>query len=1450
MAASTHIIKAQEYQIGLSDQREAHQVQTNISGLQETRINTLLNEVLNKFEDKDFIYQFNTIELDLGSMRKSNYENELVYRLEEELTKYLSYNILENGRLREGHRIETYERLLDNLEYFLENGHFKWNSTHGLTPMKLWSNLLTTQPQELLQLLKKLGKQEAIRKRMIFQFQEETLEEIVSLATKEEGRYMISYKNKILDYQEKRRIIESPAQAVHAVIWEIILGYIFAEGKSYYDKKSFLQYLIRKMATSYNIAYQSLLNILNEVLQKDVHIAGHHSQFKKLVIELSTEEISLIPAETATASHEKAGLSQWLDEVLHYLKFGGFNPQFPVRSREDFNDQFRKILKSGERLVLVHLNAWLRDESKKKKILAIASPRTLNQIVTITDIPSIKVAVEFIDALKAKKEQLSNNAKLFLEQLQISKGELILTLPVSENFQEKKLLHHLLRNILNISNRQEDDLIQFLMETKPLLCKKHEKIVAKFLMTFYQNMGKIVLQSIATEIKDYLHKTPPEFWDMWLEDKIPQWTRGTRLSRATLLQYVVKNFRKNREAEQLRLFIEVRKSHKFSSVKTDLGPSPSTTDQPSMTENALVKNRENAILYLLEKGQLPWWIEGEAFWSHFDTDFSTMWASAKNKGLILRLVKKNAKKASYTRLLNTENFLLLLRELETNPNNENTTLVNDVYRFIIHTLMPLGGITVSEHLEFKETILNIFLDSPANELSRNLLQFIKKWYHSSKIKSQVSLSETFESFLKEIALKIPGGALKADFELWVDTISLENFQRRPKEGHPSSLKDFLGQSYPVSKDLRSKAGMARHLQGLLSTQPKQFDALLKDAIFRAGLLSELQKTDLVAILEQKMSSNQRETYRQALLHLDRYKPYISNTEHKAMHETFTRLLLLKLSSDGIRAWGINDWSRFIFHTFNQAIGTQKNKNITFRIKEKLSLENGSVRLLNQSFIAQLNELADETSEKVLEETKEIFSAFIKETDTKIVAKKLTLKDQKESIHKKLNAIQFESYREVAQHLQRFGSYVSKKEYDDLWRLFSDLVLVAADTGRLTSWGLQDWTQLLFGSTQKVIGKKKHTAIFFSIKEKLNIPSEETDEESKKLLEIWEDLLLETSEKKVADSENIFQSLHQAFTTETQASKPQDALILQKISANQKKFYEQAVSHLNSYKPYVSNKEYSDMRHLASKFLLSKLNAEGISSWGMKDWGHLLFHSMNQVLGETKNKEIRFRIKEKLNIDTEIEINESQQFINQLSTLASEVPENVIMENQASNEDHDYKKLGEKGEREFLDPIFVVNAGLIILAPYLGLLFEKCGLMEGHKFIDDASQFKGVQLLAYAAMGKTSQEENELTIQKVLCGLDLTTPLAKATKLSASDMETVDGLLKAVTQQWRPLNASTIDSLRASFLQRDGKLEEEAEQFYLKVEQKPYDMLLAQIPWNISKIKLSFMKKVIEVEWKT
>jgi len=44
---TTHFIQAQEYQIDLQDEQEAYALQSNISSLQESQINEVLNRVLN-----------------------------------------------------------------------------------------------------------------------------------------------------------------------------------------------------------------------------------------------------------------------------------------------------------------------------------------------------------------------------------------------------------------------------------------------------------------------------------------------------------------------------------------------------------------------------------------------------------------------------------------------------------------------------------------------------------------------------------------------------------------------------------------------------------------------------------------------------------------------------------------------------------------------------------------------------------------------------------------------------------------------------------------------------------------------------------------------------------------------------------------------------------------------------------------------------------------------------------------------------------------------------------------------------------------------------------------------------------------------------------------------------------------------------------------------------------
>lgn len=181
----------------------------------------------------------------------------------------------------------------------------------------------------------------------------------------------------------------------------------------------------------------------------------------------------------------------------------------------------------------------------------------------------------------------------------------------------------------------------------------------------------------------------------------------------------------------------------------------------------------------------------------------------------------------------------------------------------------------------------------------------------------------------------------------------------------------------------------------------------------------------------------------------------------------------------------------------------------------------------------------------------------------------------------------------------------------------------------------------------------------------------------------------------------------------------------------------------------------------------------------------------------------------------------------------------------------YKKLWDVEQKplEFSEILLVQNAGLVLLWPYFNTLFERAGLMENHQFIDTIAQQKAIYLLEYLVRGEKVTEEYELPLNKVFCGWPIVEPLDIEFELEEGWAELCEGLLEAVIQYWSVLQDSSPQALRESFLLREGRLGLTEKGWHLKVEQKPYDVLLTQLPWGISVVNLSWLEQAMEVEWR-
>ena len=124
----------------------------------------------------------------------------------------------------------------------------------------------------------------------------------------------------------------------------------------------------------------------------------------------------------------------------------------------------------------------------------------------------------------------------------------------------------------------------------------------------------------------------------------------------------------------------------------------------------------------------------------------------------------------------------------------------------------------------------------------------------------------------------------------------------------------------------------------------------------------------------------------------------------------------------------------------------------------------------------------------------------------------------------------------------------------------------------------------------------------------------------------------------------------------------------------------------------------------------------------------------------------------------------------------------------------------------------------------------------------------VHALQYLVTGKQHPEEFYLPLNKILCGMDVSSTLPQDIELTEDCKTACDDLLGAVIGHWTALKNTSPEGLQETFLNREGKLTFKDGQWTLVVERKTIDILMDRIPWSISMIKHSWMKQMINTEW--
>ncbi|MFB6317233.1 contractile injection system tape measure protein [Saccharicrinis sp. FJH54] len=165
-----------------------------------------------------------------------------------------------------------------------------------------------------------------------------------------------------------------------------------------------------------------------------------------------------------------------------------------------------------------------------------------------------------------------------------------------------------------------------------------------------------------------------------------------------------------------------------------------------------------------------------------------------------------------------------------------------------------------------------------------------------------------------------------------------------------------------------------------------------------------------------------------------------------------------------------------------------------------------------------------------------------------------------------------------------------------------------------------------------------------------------------------------------------------------------------------------------------------------------------------------------------------------------------------------------------------------------DEIWVENAGLILMHPFLPGFFRKTGILTKDNGIKEPKLNLAVQVLHYLATGKETAHEAEMVLERVLCGIPLLYPVKTEEPLSDDIKRAAVHMLEALIGHWPALKQTSPDGLRQLFFCREGKMKEEENHYSLIVERKAQDILLDRLNWNISFFSLPWLDKMIHIVW--
>ena len=161
------------------------------------------------------------------------------------------------------------------------------------------------------------------------------------------------------------------------------------------------------------------------------------------------------------------------------------------------------------------------------------------------------------------------------------------------------------------------------------------------------------------------------------------------------------------------------------------------------------------------------------------------------------------------------------------------------------------------------------------------------------------------------------------------------------------------------------------------------------------------------------------------------------------------------------------------------------------------------------------------------------------------------------------------------------------------------------------------------------------------------------------------------------------------------------------------------------------------------------------------------------------------------------------------------------------------------------------AGIVLLHPFLANYFRQVKLLDkNNQFISLEKQIHAVHLLRYLTGKREQHQSHLLNVEKIICGLSPTFPIPSKYNCSEIEKKEAQYMFAAIKQYWKSISKTSIEGIQTSFIHRQGIITFEEPYWLIRVEGSTLDILMDDLPWEMSMLMFPWMDRNILIEWQS